>query len=324
VVTTDFLGESAGAHDSLLVADVDGDGRTEVMLNAGTGGLLVFEFAGGPDTGPPTVALTAPSPGALLEGVVALQATASDDWAVERVEFLVDGAVLGTDFQEPYSLDWDTVPFDAGPHVLEARARDGAGHEATSAPVAVTVKDATGDAAYDPRRKAPTCPKPSTYCDSGALLVGRRQLGPEPNFPNAVNGSCWDGWAGGFHYSGSNDRIRVSTLDGSTLSPGKRARIEAWVFGGPRTPLGLPGSKRKRQSGWKLDLFASASDSTPVWFHVATIATTTTGLQKLTAEYTLPAGRLQVVRARYRYYGRVSPCDWSPWDDHDDLVFTVK
>jgi leucyl aminopeptidase len=57
---------------------------------------------------------------------------------------------------------------------------------------------------------------------------------------------------------------------------------------------------------------------------VATIPTTTTGLQKLTAEYTLPAGRLQVVRARYRYYGRVSPCDWGVWDDHDDLVFTVK
>ena len=57
----------------------------------------------------------------------------------------------------------------------------------------VSVKDAAGDAQYDILRPAPTCAKPSIFCDSGSLLVGRRQLGPEPHYPNTVNGSCPDG-----------------------------------------------------------------------------------------------------------------------------------
>jgi hypothetical protein len=321
VLTTDVLGDNAGAHDSLLVADVDGDSRTELMLNAD--GVLVFEFAGGPDVGPPTVALTSPAAGAVLAGVVTLVAAASDDWVVGRVDFLVDGVLLGTDFLEPFEWEWDTVPFDAGPHVLEARARDDAGHEATSGPVPVTLADAPGEAAYDTRRRAPTCPKPSSYCDSGPFLVGRWQLGPEPNWPNTVNGSCWDGGWGAFHFHGSSERVRVSSLDGKPLAAGKRARVEAWVWGG-RPASGRKSEPLKRRSSWKLDVFAAASDAAPAWFHVATVPTTATGPQKVNVEYTLPVGRLQVVRVRYRYFGRAVPCDWGPWNDHDDLVFSVR
>ena len=324
MLSTGFLGENAGALDSLLVGDVVGDGRTKALLNDGMGGLLLIDLAPGSDTQAPTVALTSPAPGALVDGAVTLLATAADDWGVERVEFYVDGGIVGTDADEPFSALWDTVPFDAGPHTLEARAYDGAGHVTSSAPVAVSVKDATGDALYDIVRQAPTCAKPAVYCDSGSLLVGRRQLGPEPHYPNTVNGSCPDGGWGGFHYDGSNDRIRVFSLDGTPLAPGKRVRVEATVFVGPRNPSGSPQGTRKRAGGYWLDLFAAANASAPSWFHVATVAPTPQGLQTLSAEYTLPAGSLQVVRARVRYFGRAVPCEWGPWNDHDDLVFTVK
>ena len=324
VLSTGFLGDNAGALDSLLVGDVVGNGRTKALLNDGMGGLLLIDLAPGSDTQAPTVALTSPAPGAQVDGAVTLQATAADDWGVERVEFYVDGGIVGTDANEPFSALWDTVPFDAGPHVLEARAYDGAGHVTSSAPVAVTVKGATGDALYDFVRTAPTCAKPATYCDSGSLLVGRRQLGPEPHYPNTVNGSCPDGGWGWFHYDGSNDRIVVWTLDGTPFAPGKRVRVEATVFVGPRDPGGLPGASRKRTGGYRLDVFAAANASAPAWFHVATLAPTQAGLQTLTADYTLPAGPLQVVRAQMRYFGRAVPCEGGPWNDHDDLVFTVR
>jgi hypothetical protein len=30
------------------------------------------------------------------------------------------------------------------------------------------------------------------------------------------------------------------------------------------------------------------------------------------------------VRAQLRYFGRAVPCEQGSWNDHDDLVFTVK
>ena len=97
MLSTGFLGENAGAQDSLLVGDVVGDGRTKALLNDGMGGLLLIDLAPGSDTQAPTVALTSPAPGALVDGAVTLQATAADDWGVERVEFYVDGGIVGTD-----------------------------------------------------------------------------------------------------------------------------------------------------------------------------------------------------------------------------------
>jgi leucyl aminopeptidase len=321
MLSTGFLGEDAGAQDSLLVGDIVGDGRTKALLNDGMGGLLLIDLAPGSDTQAPTVALTSPAPGALVDGAVTLEATAADDWGVERVEFYVDGAIIGTDAHAPFSASWDTVPFDAGPLTLEARAYDFAGHVTSSAPVTVSVKDAGGDAQYDILRAAPTCAKPSTFCDSGSLLVGRRQIGPEPHYPNTVNGSCPDG-SGSFPPDSSNDRILVQTLDGLPFSPGKRVRVRATFLVGLRDPGGP--ALNKRVLGYRLDVFAAADASAPAWFLVATRVPTQPGAQTLTAEYTLPAGPLQVVRAQMRYLGSAVPCEQGPRNDHDDLVFTVK
>jgi hypothetical protein len=98
------------------------------------------------DTTPPTVALTAPSPGTTVSETVTVSATASDNAAVAGVQFLLDGNALGAeDTTEPYSISWATTGASNGTHQLSARARDTAGNVTTSAAVEVTVSNITSD-----------------------------------------------------------------------------------------------------------------------------------------------------------------------------------
>jgi hypothetical protein len=89
---------------------------------------------------PPVVALTAPSNGQnfLAGQPIALSATASDpDGTVTKVEFLADGAVVGTVTSGPYTMLWNNAA--AGAHALRARATDNLGATATSAVINIAV-----------------------------------------------------------------------------------------------------------------------------------------------------------------------------------------
>lgn len=88
---------------------------------------------------PPTATLTSPASGATVSGNVALSATASDNIGVERVEFLLDGALIGSDTSTPYAATWNSATATNGAHTLHARAVDIAGNTGVSAPVGVTV-----------------------------------------------------------------------------------------------------------------------------------------------------------------------------------------
>lgn len=108
-----------------------------------------FGLDGGGNGGGPSVALTAPAPGAVLGGNVQLQAGASAPAGIARVDFLVDGAVLGSDSSAPYQFSWNSAGVADGAHTLGARALDGAGATTDAAPVPVTVNNAGGDIALD-------------------------------------------------------------------------------------------------------------------------------------------------------------------------------
>jgi hypothetical protein len=95
------------------------------------------------DTTAPTVSMTAPANGATASGVVTVSATASDNVGVLGVQFLLDGAALGTeDTTAPYAISWDSTTASSGAHTLSARARDAAGNLTTSATVSVTIDNA--------------------------------------------------------------------------------------------------------------------------------------------------------------------------------------
>ncbi len=92
------------------------------------------------DTTPPTVSLTAPAPGATLNGVTSLTAIASDNVGVAGVRFVLDGANLGDEvFNPPFTLAWDSGTAAPGQHTLAALARDFSNNTTTSAAVTVTV-----------------------------------------------------------------------------------------------------------------------------------------------------------------------------------------
>lgn len=92
---------------------------------------------------PPVVALTSPADGArftVAPATVTLTATASDpDGSVARVEFLRDGAVIGTVTVPPYTLQVSGLA--EGQYTLAARAVDNQGAATTSAPVRIEVVD---------------------------------------------------------------------------------------------------------------------------------------------------------------------------------------
>ncbi|HZD22226.1 MAG TPA: Ig-like domain-containing protein, partial [Acidimicrobiia bacterium] len=94
------------------------------------------------DTTPPTVSLDQLVEGDILFHIETLTATASDDVAIDRVEFLVDGEVVATDSEAPYEASWDTTVGVDGNHQLGARAIDTSGNTATTAPITVDVANA--------------------------------------------------------------------------------------------------------------------------------------------------------------------------------------
>jgi membrane peptidoglycan carboxypeptidase len=67
---------------------------------------------------------------------VTFQAEASDAVGMQRVEWLVDGQVVGQNLVAPYSFTWNT---QVGQHTLIVRAYDLAGNTADSAPVTIFV-----------------------------------------------------------------------------------------------------------------------------------------------------------------------------------------
>jgi hypothetical protein len=106
-------------------------------------GVVVTVQNNPPDIQPPTVSITAPAAGN-VSGTISVTASAADDVGVAGVQFLLDGANLGTeDIASPYSISWNTTTVTNGNHTLTARARDAAGNTTTSVPVAVTVNNDT-------------------------------------------------------------------------------------------------------------------------------------------------------------------------------------
>ncbi|MFB9878022.1 glycoside hydrolase family 6 protein [Planobispora siamensis] len=79
---------------------------------------------GPPANQAPTVSLTSPASGSThaTGAAVPLAATASDDGAVSKVEFYVDGTLVNTDTSAPYS--YSATGLAAGSHTAKAKAYD--------------------------------------------------------------------------------------------------------------------------------------------------------------------------------------------------------
>ncbi|HEX8433612.1 Ig-like domain-containing protein [Archangium sp.] len=265
----------------------------------------------------PQVVLTSPANGAALSGLVPLEATASDDQSVAEVSFYVDGVLIGSDTTAPYALSWDSTQVFSGGHSLSAMARDAVGNQKWSEGVSVQVSNPVS-ARYDSALRVPRCDGVAALCDSRTLVRGRARPSGyrgvrEQNTPNTLDG-CLDGMYGTDEYEETIHRLRVFREDGTPMATGKRVRIEVDVF-----------ASTYSFSMDKLDLYYTANATgAPAWTYLTTVLPTAKGAQTLSAEYVLPTGGLQAVRAVFGTYSILEPCaqGW-PVTERDDLVFPV-
>ncbi|RMH35376.1 MAG: fibronectin type III domain-containing protein, partial [Nitrospirae bacterium] len=98
-----------------------------------------------PDTLAPSVTLTSPADGTTLSGITTLSATATDNIAVSKVQFQLDGTIIAgsDDTTAPYTFSWNTNGTTNGVHTLSAIAHDAAGNTTTSTAVTVTVDNSS-------------------------------------------------------------------------------------------------------------------------------------------------------------------------------------
>lgn len=91
------------------------------------------------DTIAPVAAVTSPTAGATVTGTTYIVAGVSDNVAVVRVWFYLDGKALGSRIVTPLQWKWDTTTATKGTHTLYVIAHDAAGNQTKSATTTVTV-----------------------------------------------------------------------------------------------------------------------------------------------------------------------------------------
>ncbi|MBD0369727.1 MAG: S8 family serine peptidase [Pyrinomonadaceae bacterium] len=109
----------------------------------------------------PTTSITSPTNGQTVTGLVTVQASATDNVGVTRVELYQDNALIGTDTSAPYAFSWDTDAITNGSHTLMSKAYDASGNVGSSATVTVTVN-------HDPTPPTVSLTAPA----AGASLTG--------------------------------------------------------------------------------------------------------------------------------------------------------
>lgn len=286
---------SSGSHTLTAVAtDIYGNVATSSPVSVGV------------DRAAPSVSISSPTAGATLNGVISLQASATDDTGVTRVDFIVDGALIASDTTAPFGADWDSTMTADGSHTLTAKAYDGRNNATTSAPVTLNTQQQVS-AEYDATLQVPKCSTPVNLCDTVNRVVGRST--GELHSPNTLHSTCYDSSNSyGLHQL---NRIKLSTVSGAVFSPGERVHVDVFVNVMDTTQDAV-------------DVFTTSDATQPTWTLLTTLRPSAGGAQVVSAEYVLPTGPLQAVRAQFRYGGdSSSACSTGFYDDHDDIAFTV-
>jgi hypothetical protein len=218
------------------------------------------------DTTPPAVAVTSPSAGSSVQGVVSVTATATDDVAVAGVQFLLDGANLGSEVTGlgPYSVNWNTAGTTNGSHTLSARARDGRGNQTLAANVAVTVANTAPSgliAGYNFNEGSGT-----TLTDvTGHGLSG------------TINGATWTTGknGGGLLFNGTTNFVDLG--NSTSLQLTGSMTLEAWINANANPADDGQIIAKSSGSGWQLK---TSPDTGPHTFGLAVSPNSSTNTQR--------------------------------------------
>ena len=125
---------TASTTYTYTVAAYDSNGNTSSQSGS-------VQATTGSDTTPPSVSISSPANGVTVSSTVTVQASASDNVGVTKVEFYLDGFLQTTDTTSPYTWSWNTASSTNGSHTLSAKAYDAAGNMGGSSNVSVTVSN---------------------------------------------------------------------------------------------------------------------------------------------------------------------------------------
>jgi len=76
------------------------------------------------DNTAPFVSIINPVDGSYVKGTITIQATATSQLGVSKIEFYVDNTKIGEDTSSPYEISWNTAQVSDGDHTIKAKAYD--------------------------------------------------------------------------------------------------------------------------------------------------------------------------------------------------------
>ncbi|SEK22899.1 Serine protease, subtilisin family [Roseateles sp. YR242] len=156
-----------------------------------------------PDSQAPVAAITAPLPGATVNGLVAVDVNASDNIGVVRVDLKVNGTLVASDTSSPYGFSWDSTSQGNGVAQLSVTAVDAAGNAAASTSVQVSVVNAV---AVDSQAPQLSITSPVTGSKVSANVI------------NVTTSASDNAGASGIRQQLYIDGQLVATVAGATLS----------------------------------------------------------------------------------------------------------
>ncbi len=156
------------------------------------------------DTTAPSVSITAPTGGSTVSGLVDITVDATDNIGVTKVEFYVDGILLGSDISSPYVASWDSTTLTNGSsHNISSKAYDLAGNIATSVTVSVSVNNPVS---------TPT-PIPSSTSSPTPTPISTDTTPPTVSITNPTNGSVLKATSTTYIQASATDNIKVSKVE---------------------------------------------------------------------------------------------------------------
>jgi len=133
---------------------------------------LALTYAGGTsggDTTPPTASASESG----TSGTITLSATATDNVGVTKVEFYIDGALVGTDTTSPYSVTYDSTLLANGTHSLVAKAYDAAGNIGSSSAVSFSVSNTIPGTTYNEVESNGSRTAANVVADNVTTILGK-------------------------------------------------------------------------------------------------------------------------------------------------------
>ena len=108
-----------GTHEVMAVAyDTAGNQGVSEVISVSVDNVI-FE-----DTEAPVVTITSPGDGASIGNLETVQASASDDSGISRMELFLDGELKAVKYKSELSWNWNTRKLSKGTYTLSVKAFD--------------------------------------------------------------------------------------------------------------------------------------------------------------------------------------------------------